>query len=243
MAEQIWTNAINAIIAAGQMPVPYTETAIEIVKTVLTEEEAEFIPVFKRPLRMDELQEETGKTREELTEILDKLMYAGVVTGIASRSTGVVVYRLLPLFPGIFEFTLMRGETSEKEKKLARLFDKLFGEFSDLLQSNYDTIVPVLRDLPPTDRIVPVHSQIQSTGENILPADEVEKVIDKFDTIAVANCFCRHEKDLLNEPCKSNRFQRKLPDVRPCSRVYDQPEVFPSDNQGRSQEDPPASGG
>jgi len=202
MSEAIWNKAMNTINANAVMPIPATATAIELLQTIMTEEQAEFITVFTRSLTMGELEKQTGRTKDELTEALNELMHAGVVSGISSRSTGLVIYRLLPLFPGIFEFTLMRGGTTGKDKKIARMFDKLFGEMSDLVQSNYDQIVPAMKHLPATDRIIPVEKQVQSSGENILPADEVKKVIEKFDMIAVATCFCRHEKDLLDEPCK-----------------------------------------
>ncbi len=202
MKEKIWNKALNTIIAAGQMPIPATATAIELLQTIMTEEQAKFITVFTRSLTIEELEEKTGRTKHELMEILNELMQAGVVSGIASRSTGLSIYRLLPLFPGIFEFTLMRGGTTERDKKLAHCFDKLFGEISDLVQSNYDNVVEAMKYLPAADRIIPVESQVQLSGEIILPADEVKKIIDKFDTIAVATCFCRHEKDLLGEACK-----------------------------------------
>lgn len=202
MTDALWTNAVNAINRAGQIPIPATDTFIELLQTILTPAQAEFITIFNKPLNMDEVVEKTGESPAELQPKLGELMHAGVITGLPSRKTGVVVYRLLPAFPGIFEFTLMRGGTSEKDKKLARLFDTMFQEMSDLVQGNYDAIVPAMKHLPPTDRVIPVESQIDAGQENVLPADEVRKIIDKFDTIAVATCYCRHEKDLLGEPCQ-----------------------------------------
>lgn len=202
MTDQLWNKAVNAINRAGQIPMPATDTLIELIKMIMTEEQAEFITIFNRPLNLEEIVEITGKSEAELQPMLNDLMHAGVITGLASRKSGIIVYRLLPAFPGMFEFTLMRGGTSEKDKKLARLFDTLFQEMSDMVQNNYDAIIPAMKVLPAIDRVIPVESQVETAGENVLPADEVRKVIDKFDTIAVATCYCRHEKDLLDEPCR-----------------------------------------
>ena len=202
MSENVWIDAANTIVNAGQIPIPVTETLQELIKTLINEKQAEFIRIFDKPLNMDQIIEKTGQDRKSLDKILNELMDVGVVTGIPSKSTGVVVYRLLPAVPGIFEFSLMRGETGEKEKKLAKLFDKLFSEMSDLVQENYDSVVPALKSLPAIDRIIPVESEIDVKKDEVMPAEEVRRIIDQFDTISVATCYCRHEKDLLNDPCK-----------------------------------------
>jgi NAD-dependent dihydropyrimidine dehydrogenase PreA subunit len=127
----------------------------------------------------------------------------GIIVGTQSRSKGIKVYRLMGFFPGLFEYTLMRGETGEKEKRLIKLFDKLFNEMSEITQSNYDNLVPQFKNFPPIDRIVPVEQEIKDIkGETVLPFEEVTKIFDLYDDIAVVHCYCRHEKDLLGEPCK-----------------------------------------
>lgn len=202
MSEKLWSKAAQVINSSGPLPIPITETVIELLKTIMTEEQAEFILNFNKALNWDELKEKCGMDEAPLKQILDDLMHCGVVTGIPSSSTGIMVYRLMPPFPGLFEFTLMRGETTEKEKKLARLFDQLFGEISDMVQNNYDQIVPAMKSLPAIDRIVPVESQLGQHVEVFFPTEEVNAIIEKYDTMAVAHCYCRHEKDLLNDPCK-----------------------------------------
>ena len=34
------------------------------------------------------------------------------------------------------------------------------------------------------------------------PFEELSKIIEKQETIGVATCYCRHRKDLLDDPCK-----------------------------------------
>jgi Pyruvate/2-oxoacid:ferredoxin oxidoreductase delta subunit len=134
--------------------------------------------------------------------MLDKLMHLGVVTGIPSKKTGQVIYRLMPPLPGLFEFTLMRGEETEKEKKLAVLFDRLFGELSEIVQGSYNEVVNLFKTGTPITRVVPVAAEIKQNVDHILPYESINRIVDKFDTIAVATCYCRHEKNLLGKKCE-----------------------------------------
>jgi len=201
MNEQIWQDAAQASINAGVIPMPITGTLLELLQTIMDEKEASFIPVFTKPMNMKELKEKSNLHEEELDKILDGLMRKGVVTGIPSKNTGEVVYRLMPPIPGLFEFTLMRGETTAKEKKLAKLFDRLFRELSDMVQSAYDPIIDFLKTVPPITRVVPVEQEIKQEHDDVLPYEDVRMIINRFDKIAVSTCYCRHEKDLLGKPC------------------------------------------
>ncbi len=152
---------------------------------------------------MDQIKKKTDLNEETILKILNDLMNNGIIVGTQSRSKRITVYRLMSPFPGIFEYTLMKGETSEKEKRLVQLFDKLFKEMSEITQSNYENIVPQFKNFPPIDRIVPVEEEIKDIkGETVIPFEEVSKIIDNYDNIALVHCYCRHEKDLLGDPCK-----------------------------------------
>ncbi|MEN6421005.1 MAG: 4Fe-4S binding protein [Smithella sp.] len=201
MDEQIWQNAAQASINAGVIPMPVTGTLLELLQTIMDEKEAQFVPVFTKPMNMREIREKSNLDEKALDKMLEGLMFKGMVTGIPSKNTGTVVYRLMPPIPGLFEFTLMRGETSEREKKLAGLFDRLFHEISDLVQSAYDPVIDLLKTVPPITRVVPVEQEVKQEHEDILPYEDVKKIIDRFDKIAISTCYCRHEKDLLGKPC------------------------------------------
>ena len=206
--KRLWYKVARNVVKAGQMPIPVNDTLIELLQILIDEKEAQFISdVFKRQpnLNIDQIKDIVDIPEDKLKKILSNLMEKGIVTGIPSTSTGVMVYRLMGPFPGIFEFSLMKkstSETLERDKKLARLFDKLFEEMSEGTQKNYDNIVPQFKNFPPVDRVIPVEKEIDITQEVVLPSEEVKKVVEKFDNIAVALCYCRHEKDLLGDPCK-----------------------------------------
>jgi len=201
MSEQLWLDAANTVVRAGMIPLPVTETMIQLLQTMMTPVQASFLPHFDGPMNMGQLKTKTGWEEPALTLMLEGLMDNGIVTGTRSKGSGTLVYRLMGPFPGMFEFTMMRGETGEKQKKLARLFDRMFDELAGMVRSNYDSIVPAFRAFPPVARVVPMRSEIDTSKGAVLPADEVNRIVAKFDTIAVTTCYCRHEKELLGEPC------------------------------------------
>lgn len=201
MSERLWQDAAQASINAGAIPMPITGTLVELLQTIMNEDEAQFITLFTKPMNLDEIRKESTLNGEALEKMLETLMHNGIITGIAGKGTGIVVYRLMPPIPGLFEFTMMRGGTSDKEKKLAGLFDKLFREISDIVQANYEPIVDFLRTVPPITRVVPIEQDVELKHDDILPYEDVKKIIDRFDTIAISTCYCRHEKELLGKTC------------------------------------------
>jgi NAD-dependent dihydropyrimidine dehydrogenase PreA subunit len=96
----------------------------------------------------------------------------------------------------------MKGETGEKDKRLAVLFQNFFDELVQSTQTNYDLLVSAFKNVPSIARIVPVEEEIDPKQEVVIPFEELSKIIEKQDTIGVATCYCRHRKDLLDDPCK-----------------------------------------
>ncbi len=131
-----------------------------------------------------------------------------------------MVFRLLPLMTvGLLEYRFMgKLKGDEKERELARLFEKLMSEVGDLVQGNYDAMLPLFAQAPPVDRtvppttsqggrpirIIPLHREIGAPVETIVPAQKVEEIIRKFDDIAVGHCFCRQRQAALGHPCKTD---------------------------------------
>lgn len=202
MSDQHYHEAASAVIRAGNIPFPVNDTLIEILKNIMTPEQAQFVTLFDKPLNREEIKAKSGLEDVALDKMLDALMDNGIVSGIPSRNSGMMIYRTLPPIPGIFETTMMRGETGEKQKTLARLFERLFEELSGMVQENYDIIAPAFKAIPPMTRIIPVETQIDRAFDTVLPSEDVKKLVERFDTIAVAVCYCRHQKDLLGRSCR-----------------------------------------
>jgi Pyruvate/2-oxoacid:ferredoxin oxidoreductase delta subunit len=206
MSETIWEKAIETILKIGGAGMPINDTLLELTKNLIVEEEAQFIPVFVKPsMNLEEIKEKSSLDEADIKNKLNSLMKKGIITGTKSRRTGIRVYTLMNFLPGIFEYTFMKGETGPKEKKLAGLFEKLFEQMTIRTQENYDEMKDLSNKIKiPFTRILPVEKTIDFQPETVIPFENVKKVIEKFDDVAVSTCYCRHHKDLIDEHCKIN---------------------------------------
>lgn len=201
--KMVYKKAAVTISRAGRIFMPINKTMLELLATMMTEAQAQFIQIFTKPLNLVEIKAQSELADEAVEEMLESLMDSGIITGLPSRGDGTIVYRLLPLIPGMFEYTLMRGETGPKQKKLAELFHQLFDDMARMVQRRYDDVQPAFRSIAPLTRVVPVEKQVDRKFEAVLPYENVKNVLDRFDTFAVAHCYCRHGKDLLDTPCNA----------------------------------------
>ena len=199
---ELYYTAAKNIIKAGMFPFNISDSIIEIMRILFTEEQVKFLSKFKSSYRLEQLEALTGLKGDDLDKMIKELMHVGAVIGIPSRSTGVMVYRLIPFLPGMLEYTYMRGEFDEKQEKLAQLEEDMFSNMIDLTQKSYNTMVKAYSMAPVTDRVVPVEELVEVPGEEIIPFEEVSKIVENAEIIGLATCYCRHRKDLLNEPCQ-----------------------------------------
>lgn len=162
----------------------------------------------------------SSKFPEDKIERLTKRLAAKGLLFNQPGPTGTTVFRLLPIMMvGLLEYKFMRKlKGDEKERELARLFEKLMSEVRDQVQERYDEMVPLFGKATPVDRtvsvrtskegrpicIIPLQRNIAGSVEVILPSQKVEEIIEKFDEIAVGHCFCRQRQAALGNPCKSN---------------------------------------
>lgn len=224
-----YRDVCKTIVNAGGTPLPITDTLIEIVRRIIKEDETEFVLAFreKKSQTMDQLKETTGLPEDAIVEIATRLAKKGVIFNQPS-SKGIMVYRLLPLVNvGIFEYKFMQKLVrSDENRELGKLFVQLFEEFRREIQGSYDKVVSIMDKLPPVDRTVPIRVNKPTGNSTIIPVNKainaeekilmtknVADLIEKFDEIAVGHCFCRHHKDLLDDPCKQT-------DLRECCFTF-----------------------
>ncbi|MFX0187927.1 MAG: 4Fe-4S binding protein [Candidatus Hodarchaeota archaeon] len=220
MSEVKYKKAAQVIVKAGLLPFPINDTLLEILKLLIEEDELDFIMAFKRKRSqtIEELKKSSKMSEEDILKNVKSLAKKGVIFNQPS-SSGIMVYRLLPLMMvGPFEYIFMQKLSySEREKKFATLFKKLFNEVKDFIQDHLDMFTPIFEKLPPIDRTVAlldknvsgneiqlsVNEEVEAPIEQIITAQKIETLIEKFDDIAVGHCFCRHHKDLLGLGCKT----------------------------------------
>jgi len=203
LTDKFWYKVARTIVKAGRFPFPISDTLIDLLKNLMNEEQARFLLNFKKSsLTLEEIKKRSELDENSIIKMLDELMYTGIIIGAMSNSFGVMVYRLMPIFPGIFEYQFLRGTKTEKDKKVARLFENLFQEMSIGAQKNYESILNMFKDAPATDRTVPVEKEVEVGTEMTIPYENIKKYVEEYDDIALANCYCRHKNELINDPCK-----------------------------------------
>jgi Pyruvate/2-oxoacid:ferredoxin oxidoreductase delta subunit len=222
LLDQKYQSAAEAITMAGGMPLPINDTLLKLLRFYLNEDDLDFVIAFKgsKSQTMDQLKGRTGLSEEEILAKVKALAGRGVIFN-QPNSAGVMVFRLLPLFNvGMFEYTFMgKVEHNDRNRQISALFHQLFAELNDMVQQNYDSLIPMLLQGPPVDRTVPVaenkptgrkvtirvDESVDASVERVIPTQEVSALIDKFDEIALGHCFCRHHKDIMGTPCKQTQ--------------------------------------
>jgi len=226
MFEDKYKKVAKVILKAGGLPIPVNPTFLEIIRTLIKddEEELDMLLSFRRKIsqNMEQLKNSSGLSEEKIMEIIDRLAKKGFMFN-QPNSKNILVFRVLPIINvGLFEYTFMKPlEINEENKKIADLFTKFFSELDAFVQSGYENIIPMLQKAPPVDRTVPIY-QNEPTGneiiislneeidvptETIIPSQKIEEIIEKFDDIAVGHCFCRHHKDLDGKSCTQTNIR------------------------------------
>ena len=102
MTEKLWDKVARNIVKAGVFPVPISESLIELLQELITEEQAQFLLIYSKPsMTLEQIKERTDMDEESILKMLDTLMYNGIIIGTKSRSTGKMVFRLMGTFPGM----------------------------------------------------------------------------------------------------------------------------------------------
>ena len=174
---------------------PICDELIAFVEHVFTEEEASVArhlrPIARSPAR--DVAKAAHRPVEEIEPILRRLAFEKHVIA-ASGPDDKLQFNLLPVVPGIFEFSLI-GQSPETmtdwHRRLAELFETLFDTG---YSRGYDRV------LPPLVRFLPVH-QIADVHPMALPSDKMEVILDRYDTFAIGNCQCRMTMQIKGQGC------------------------------------------
>jgi len=196
MAEADVYERLREKISLWPIKVPRAREVMEMLRTLFTEEEAEFLTHFTAPYQdaetIDQIVEKTGKPRKKVQEIVDRLVSRGLLFKFTSKRDGNVYYALMPMIPGIFEFYFVSVRDSDEKRKVSELFEKYYtsGGGMEAGASNY-----------PWARVMPIEKTITldkkiSAGHEILPFEKMSEYITTSHKIAIMNCACR-----IHKPC------------------------------------------
>jgi Pyruvate/2-oxoacid:ferredoxin oxidoreductase delta subunit len=215
--EEEYQEAANILNKAGEFFYPITNTMLDILKFNIEEKNLDLVMAFKNNISqtMEQLKEISGLSEQEILKKADALAKRGVLFNQPNRH-GIMVYRLLPIARQLEYIFMKKLDKTVENNQLAELFHKFNEEISDVVQSNYSEFESSLNSLLPTDRTVPILEN-QETGEElniivnkefelpiekIVPTQTIKNLIEKYDDIAVGNCYCRQHNEFLGKPCK-----------------------------------------
>ena len=189
MAQTIYDQLIDKL---NQYPsgAPRTERFIELLKTLFAEDEATAaVELPQLPTPLPSICEAMGRDEADLKPILESMANKGLA--YHRGQDGMDFYSLFPLVPGIFELQFMKGEVSDRTRKLAGLFDEMWhGGWAEELFASKTQLA----------RVIVMEQEIPS-GVEVFPYEKVSKFIEDADYLALSVCYCRHEKELLDKSC------------------------------------------
>ncbi len=161
----------------------------KMVEVLFTPEEAEVNNAMsKNPEPAAEIAKKLNKEETEVKTILERMADKGLCA--VHKFENTQYYLGLPFMPGIFEYQFMPGKTTDRDKQIARLVYAY--------KRAYETKTSPARRTFPFTRVITVNKKIQA-GNQIHTYDQMATYIDKYDSIAVATCFCRHAAKLRGE--------------------------------------------
>jgi electron transport complex protein RnfB len=171
---------LREILDAHPSGAPKSKAFDEILRILFTGEEAELaVHMSFSPKPVHEIASAAGIPVDDADFLLESMADKAAI--FSREKDGKLSYGLLPTVPGLFEFPLMRGGNAPLHKRLGKLWTKYR---KDGLSASF------AGNPTPMARVVPVRHAIDATV-HIHPYEEVSKLIEKADYIALGRCACR----------------------------------------------------
>ncbi|MBD3230710.1 MAG: 4Fe-4S dicluster domain-containing protein [Candidatus Lokiarchaeota archaeon] len=200
MIENDYYEQVRQKLTLGPIFAPKDERTFKIMKILWDEKEIEILSNFPnagKSISLRMIAKKVNIEKAELKKILDRLAEKGTISKIGTR------YELVPLAPGVFEkYFLARKDTKENMSKAAVIFREIFDEvLPDILRKvDMQLLRPVL-PYNAKEKIIQIDKQVNASSK-VLPFEEVENLINKFETFAVVPCQCRLLGEYSGNPCE-----------------------------------------
>jgi NAD-dependent dihydropyrimidine dehydrogenase PreA subunit len=185
VSEEIYQK-LRAFLDAMPGGFPATESGVEIkiLKKLYAPEEAELtMQLQEEPETVSGISARLGLDEKELAEKLEDLAQKGLIYRIWDG--GEKQYQAFQFLVGIYEFQL---------KNLDKEFCELFEEY---LPHYAMAMAPFKTGQM---RTIPIGSAVEVTSE-VAQYNHVRELIQNKDVIALAQCICKKEQELLGNKC------------------------------------------
>ncbi len=179
------------------MGFPVRNDLVEILKEMFDVSEAEValaIPnkvIPLEPFSIDEIQKNSNLPKQELLEMLERLVQKGLLFAGKTKE-GEKGYALLQVGFGFPQTFFWKGENTSHARKMASLIAKYFNR--QVTKEAYSSETKPYR-------YIPIGKSIHGTKQSVYPYHAMETVIDQAEVIAVAHCPCRVSYSLWGRGC------------------------------------------
>jgi NAD-dependent dihydropyrimidine dehydrogenase PreA subunit len=185
--EEIYKNFIDWL-RTGWWDLPEADELMPLIKARYTAEEAALLTGMPFKGRsIEELAKMKGMNPEELGPKLEAFARKSVV--FQSKRGDSVRYSLNDSFFTFYRASFWRGDRDQSTVKIASLVNKYFYRgFMDDFKNVHSKML----------RAIPINRTIEDTRQ-VLPHEDVVKVVENMDYFCVSTCSCKHRKNIDGE--------------------------------------------
>jgi ferredoxin/DNA-binding MarR family transcriptional regulator len=170
------------------------------------------------------LQQKTGLEPKEFDRILKSLLYKGPIAVIRDGNDNKS-YHIMTIYPGWFEFYMLRGIDDEEHREFARRIEKMYTAAYEF--GNEEVINELVRDVGPHLTVTPTSGQKTITiNKSLTPENHVYEAasitelfagLDDDEFISIGYCLCRFEKELIGDPCRIGMPRESCMSIGPAA--------------------------
>lgn len=171
---------LREILDSHPSTAPKADAIDEILRILFAPEEAAIaVRMNFKPKSPASLSQAAGISESETEKLLESMANKGII--FSKHKDGKKGYGLVPLIPGVFEFPFMKGGGSPMHERLARLWETY----------HYESLGASFAGNPtPLMRVVAVEKSV-TAQDQIHPYDEVKRLIENSNHVALTKCACR----------------------------------------------------
>jgi Fe-S-cluster-containing hydrogenase component 2 len=165
---------------------PETDSGVEykILKRLFNEDEANtYLAMSMMSEPAQAIASRVGEEEAAVAERLERMVEKGLIFKVSKK--GSVKYGAAPFVVGSYEY-----QVRDMDKEFAQLFEQYFTE----------AFGPKAMGETPLMRTIPVNKSIDHSWA-VAPYEDLREIVRNRDKIAVANCVCRVQQGLVENPC------------------------------------------
>jgi Pyruvate/2-oxoacid:ferredoxin oxidoreductase delta subunit len=210
-------------------PMMVTDDLLYVIDAALLPEEVEFLlEMGGGRLSRRQVEANVPVPPEDFERVLDALLDKGQVTELpAQPGEEGPVFHVMSLFPGWFEFYLMRGSETPDRKEFAQRLSKFFSLAREIPA---DVLNAIMKDTAPNraivlanpsePKLIAVNEAVPPPTSEIHPAHTVMKILEDLDdgeVLAKGHCFCRQQRKMDGDPCRLHLPEQACISVGPAA--------------------------